>query len=520
MPRDPRVIELLLRYEELHDQGRLVAPEELCRDCPELLAELHRGIADLRAAQRHFPPALTGGEVVTVPSDAAGEIAPPGRAAAAAMPSLPGYEVLEELGRGGMGVVFKARDTRLKRLVALKMILVGDYAGPEDLARFRAEAEAVARLQSPGIVQVYEVGEQAGRPYMALELVEGGTLAQRLAGTPLPPAEAARVVRALAVAVEHAHQQGVLHRDLKPANILLTPNGRPKVSDFGLAKLLDQDAARTQTGAVLGTPSYMAPEQAAGRVKELGPATDVYALGAILYEALTGRPPFKAPTVVETLEQVRSQEPVAPGRLQHRLPRSLEVICLKCLEKEPAKRYASAGELAEDLRRFLADEPILARPPGWLARFRLWSRRPERIRDAGAFMVFLGVVFSLWCLGGIGSIAAGLVRPPRVGSAQGQLAAFIVLYYAPLVFIGRGTMARRRLWLWVGAVVAALDFLISLVCVVGSNAISDLHDVGGLNADPHLRYPLFSLLGILMGVQLFGYCVAIRAYYANRDAVR
>ncbi len=325
MANDAALSELLSLWEREQAQGLDVTVTDLCRDCPELAPDLEQHIRALRKMK-----GLGQAAEQTVSCHAAEpQLAAPG---AAALPSLSGYEMLGELGRGGMGVVFKARDTRLKRLVALKMILVGDYAGPEQLARFRAAAEAVARLRSPGIVQVYEVGEQAGRPYMALELVEGGTLAQRLGGTPLPPAEAARVVRALAVAVEHAHQCGVLHRDLKPANILLTPDGQPKVSDFGLAKLLDEDAARTQTGAVLGTPSYMAPEQAAGRVHELGPATDVYALGTILYEALTGRPPFKAPTMIETLEQVRFQEAVPPSRLLPRLPRSLEVICLKCLE--------------------------------------------------------------------------------------------------------------------------------------------------------------------------------------------
>jgi hypothetical protein len=524
MRRDPRVIELLLRYDELEEQGQSLAPEELCRNCPELLEELRRAIGDLKAVQQLLSPPGTGVEPqgATVEPSTLNDPTQPAaaRSGRGPWPSVVGYEIEAELGRGAMGVVYRARDIRLKRLVALKMILVGDYAGPEQLARFRAEAEAAARLRNPGIVQVYEIGEQSGRPYIALELVECGTLARRLAGGPLAAGEAARIVQALAIAVEHAHGCGVVHRDLKPANILLARDGQPKVSDFGLAKFLDEDATRTRTGAVLGTPSYMAPEQAAGRVRELGPTTDVYALGTILYEAVTGRPPFQAPTVSETLEQVRFHEPVPPGRLQRRLPRSLEIVCLKCLEKEPRRRYASAGELAEDLRRYLANEPILARPPGWLDRFRLWSRRPERVHDAGAFSVFLGFVCMLWCLVGFAHIGVGVQQPPDVARALAVLAALMVVIYVPPVFIGLRVMRRRPLWLWAGALVAALDFLICLLCLAGPNPVSNLMDIGVVPWEPRSRLPLFSLLAILIGVQLFGYCVAIRAHYANRDAVR
>jgi serine/threonine protein kinase len=287
------------------------------------------------------------------------------------------YEILGELGRGGMGIVYRARQVQLKRMVALKMILAGVHAGAQVLARFRSEAEAVARLQHPHIVQIYEIGERDDCPFFSLEYLEGGGLDAKLRGTPMTAGESARLIETLAGAVYYAHQNGLVHRDLKPSNILLTADGTPKISDFGLAKQVDSDSAQTRTGQILGTPSYMAPEQAEGDVRRIGPACDIYALGAILYELLTGRPPFRAPTVLETLEQVRSRDPVPPRQLQPSTPHDLETICLKCLQREPHKRYASALELAEDVRRFQAGEPIRARPvSGWERAVKWVRRRP------------------------------------------------------------------------------------------------------------------------------------------------
>jgi tetratricopeptide (TPR) repeat protein len=308
-------------------------------------------------------------------------------------PAVAGYEILEELGRGGMGVVYKARQIGLKRLVALKMILSGAHAHGDQKARFRAEAEAVACLQHPNIVQVYEVGEHDGLPYFSLEFVDGGTLDRKLNGTPLPPATAAHLVEALARAMQAAHEHGVVHRDLKPANVLLMAGGpdvpvdhcTPKITDFGLAKQLHDSSGQTASGAILGTPSYMAPEQAQGKTHEIGTLSDVYALGAILYECLTGRPPFKGATMVETLEQVRSVEVAPPTRLQPRCPRDLETVCLKCLQKEPTKRYPTAAALADDLKRFLDGEPIQARRVGSWERAARWVRR----RPAAAALVVL-----------------------------------------------------------------------------------------------------------------------------------
>ncbi len=317
-----------------------------------------------------------------------------------AAPRIEGYDILDVLGRGGMGVVYKARDLRLKRLVALKMIRAGDRAGAEHLARFRAEAEMVARLQHPNIVQIFEVGEQDGQPYLAFEFIEGKTLADFAGREPQPPRVAAELLEALARAMNYAHQQGVIHRDLKPTNVVLAVGGgrwevgrkeedsispsslptahRPlptvKITDFGLAKDLAGDLERTSTGAILGTPLYMSPEQADGR-RDIGPASDIYSLGAILYVLLTGRPPFQGTTPLSTLKMVVNADPVPPCHMLPHLARDLETICLKCLHKDPARRYATAGALADDLRRYLNNEPILARPSGRIEKGWRWCRR-------------------------------------------------------------------------------------------------------------------------------------------------
>jgi serine/threonine-protein kinase len=300
--------------------------------------------------------------------------------------------VLGVLGRGGMGVVYKARNLRLKRLVAVKMILAGEHAGPEHMARFRTEAEAIARLQHPNIVQVFEVGEQGEMPFLSLEFCGGGSLATKLRETLLPPAEAAALMQKLARAMQAAHDKEIIHRDLKPGNVLLADDGTPKITDFGLAKKLDE-AGLTIPGVVVGTPSYMAPEQAEGW-RDVGPLADVYALGAVLYECLTGRPPFKAATSLDTMVQVVSEEPVPPRRLNPAVPRDLETICLKCLRKAPGKRYASAQALADDLDRFLTHKPIQARPATTRERFAKWCRRNPLLAGLIVALVAYAVTFT------------------------------------------------------------------------------------------------------------------------------
>ncbi|MCI0465191.1 MAG: protein kinase, partial [Gemmataceae bacterium] len=332
-------------------------------------------------------------------------------------PVIPGYEILQVLGYGAAGVVYKARQQALNRLVALKMIRGPEQTRPEDRLRFQIEGEVVARLHHPNIVQIYEVGNHAGQPFFAFEFVDGGSLADRLDGTPQPPRHAAELIETLARAVHAAHLQGIVHRDLKPSNILLaTPHdpegsstdGRPKtaygvprIADFGLAKQLGQDVALTQSGLVLGTPRYMAPEQCLPESKQIGPATDVYALGSILYELLTGRVPFRSAELLQILRQVREDEPVPPRRWQPQLPRDLECICLKCLEKEPRQRYASAEALANDLHRFLDGEPIRARPVGALERTWKWTRRRPLV---AALVLGLVGVISLALIGMTGAL--------------------------------------------------------------------------------------------------------------------
>ncbi len=349
-------------------------------------------------------------------------------------PSLPGFEILEQLGRGGMGVVYKARQISLDRLVALKIMLAGPHAGLAELARFRTEAETVARFQHPNIVQVYDFGIQEGRPFIALEMLQV-SLAKKLAGTPVPARQAAQWLETLANAVHYAHQHGIVHRDLKPANIMLSRDGVLKITDFGMAKVVASRAApQSHSGAILGTPSYMAPEQAFGKSRDIGPATDVYGLGAILYELLTGRPPFQAANVQEILDQVRLHDPVPPSRRRPHVPRDLETICLACLQKEPARRYVSAQALADDLGAFLAGEPIRSRPAGLWERLSRWARRKpaEAVLVGTTTMVLIGLgVGIVWvhalavgAVAGLGLLAgswwysAGLRRAVREVTRQ------------------------------------------------------------------------------------------------------
>jgi hypothetical protein len=445
--------------------------------------------------------------------------------------AIAGYELLEELGRGGMGVILKARQVSLGRLVALKMVLAGDFQSPERRGRFLAEAAAVARLQHPNVVQIFDCGTYEDRPYFSMELCQGGSLAQRLRSGPLLPREAAALLRSLAEGAQAAHDQGIIHRDLKPANILLASGGRDytegerstgslppltdfvaKISDFGLAKQTNQDV--TGSGAVFGSPSYMAPEQTVD-ARALDHRADVYALGAILYECLTGRPPFQAATLLETLDQVRHREPVPVRQLQPSVPRDLETICLKCLQMEPPQRYATARDLAEDLGRFLHGEPILARRGGVLARLSRWCQRPRRVADAGRLAIFLHGALALWKALAVVLIALGIGLVPRDPVAcVVQLLVLFGIVNVPQMGIGFATLAGWPPALWIGTMLSLFDLAFGLACLLTS-----FLTLGGLFDDPDTRWLLFCILIIPTCIQLLAYVVALIAQRASRDSL-
>lgn len=367
---DVQSLEMLDSYLDRLQSGDDSQRESLVQEHPELSSMLDC----LDLLERLAPPdsELEASEAVTL--DARTGL--PGAFSRRALPRDFGpYELLEEIGRGGMGVVYKARQKDLDRVVAIKMILAGHLASPEVVRRFQAEARAAARLRHPHIVPIHEVGQIHGQHYFAMELIEGTSLAQQIAAGPCDVPTAVRIVIAIAGAVEQLHRQGIIHRDLKPGNILIDDHGHPYLTDFGLARILAAGSEMTATGVIVGTPNYMAPEQAAGHSSQVGPAADVYSLGAIFYELLTGRPPFANENPMDTLMDVLSREPPLPRSLNRQIPRGLELICLKCLAKTHQNRYASAGALVDDLQRYARGESLSIRSPHWVRRLQSWARR-------------------------------------------------------------------------------------------------------------------------------------------------
>jgi hypothetical protein len=402
---EQRLQEVLAAYFQAVEAGQAPERHALLAQHPDIAADLASFFADhdrfVRAAAP-LAPSPDRADAETQPASLSA-----GDPTLGTVRYFGDYELLEEIARGGMGVVFKARQVSLNRTVALKMILAGQLASPADVQRFRSEAEAAANLDHPNIVPIYEVGEHQGQNYFSMRLVEGSSLVQAVPQFVRDPRAGARLLVKVARAVHYAHQRGILHRDLKPANVLLDAEGRPFVTDFGLAKRVEGDSGLTKSGAVVGTPAYMAPEQARAS-KTLTTAVDVYMLGATLYELLTGRAPFCGPTPLDTLLQVLEQDPPRPRSLNPLADRDLETVALKCLEKEPARRYDSATALADDLERWLRGEPILARPAGPWERARKWARR----RPAAAALLGVSVLAVLVLVAGL---ATGLVL---IGSAK------------------------------------------------------------------------------------------------------
>lgn len=422
--RDTRLAALLDRLNEAHRSGRALEPREVAADQPELIEELQALWAVAQAARLAQTPSFRSSS--SSPNREAAS-PPPARPAAPPPSTFGDFELQEVIGQGGMGVVYKARQRSLNRTVAVKMVRDREGGQGQDRERFRREAEAAARLQHPHIVTVHEVGLVDGQAYLCMEYVEGRTLAQWLeANGPMPPRAAAQLVALIARAVQHAHEHGILHRDLKPSNILLadasptstsslgrespylsghSPETRklsvhPKVTDFGLAKQIDGSLTLTRTGAVVGTPSYMAPEQATGR-KDLTPAADIYSLGAILYELLTGRPPFRASHPLDTLLLVLEQEPIPPRDLNPTVDRDIELICLKCLQKPPELRYASAAALAADLEAYAVGDPISTQPSGlryFLARMLRDTHHANVLENWGLLWMWHSLQVFLLCL--------------------------------------------------------------------------------------------------------------------------
>jgi len=427
------------------------------------------------------------------------------------------FQIERELGRGGFGVVYLAFDPLLKRPVALKVPRLEALATPELRQRFLREAELTAGLDHPNIMAVYEAGQAGAVGYIASAYCPGPDLGRWLAQQPqsLSPRAAATLVRTLAEALAYCHQRGILHRDLKPSNVLLMPLAAPpdqpeglpfvpRLTDFGLAKLMEASLTETRSSVILGTPLYMAPEQAEGRTRAVSPATDVYALGAILYELIACRPPFVGASLLEVLAQVRGQEPVPPRKVRSEVPRALETICLKCLAKEPAQRYASARALADDLRRFAAGEAIRARPPGLARRLATWACNPARIREAGIYTIVLHTALTFWTpASGVAFHLYAQLRPSQYEGNQPvseffqRIIFLVAAFHLPQIWLGVKTLARRRWAMWAGIIVAALTLTVALGVLLGIMDVFTDYD-----GDRLARWSLHSLLAVLLAVQV------------------
>lgn len=520
---DQRLADRLAEHDEALRAGREPAGGDSSSGDPEQ----RRGWEDLQAClwlvRRVLPE---GSEGVSSTGSLGGSWPPPlepGRGDEGVPEQLGRFRIERELGRGGFGVVFLAVDPVLNRRVALKVPQPGVLASSEGSRRSLREAQAAAVLDHPNVVPVFEAGQVGPVPYVASAYCEGedlGAWLRRREG-PVSARQAARLVASLAGAVQHAHERGILHRDLKPANVLMQrrPEGPedglefiPRITDFGLATLIDSPEDQTLSGLLIGSPPYMAPEQAAGKRREIGPRTDVYALGAILYELVTGRPPHQGETPLETVHQVIAEEPAAPRRIRPSLPRDLETVILKCLAKEPDRRYASARALSDDLRRFLDGRPVQARPDGPFTLARLWAMSPRRVQDAGTLaMVFAGLL-ATWSLTGI--VLAGLgvgLHPPRPGQYIATCLKVIAIDLVPAFFLGWRVRQGQPRALWAGTAfsVVRIGFQASYL---GDGA----SDFGGLYEDPRFRLVVFAFILLTTAIVLLLHLVALAGWISRR----
>ena len=527
-PRGDRLADLLASFDEALAKGQ--APPSTLGSDADFRRRAGEARSTLRQLETIWPRAgqnsTSGGDLSGPPSSDAVPRAPESPA------RLGRFLVLEELGRGGFGVVFRAVDPSLGRDIALKVPRPETLMTPELRSRFLTEARAAARLDHPNIVPIYEAGEIGSISYIASAYREGTTLAGWLKARPepVPPHLAARLIATLAEAVQHAHDRGILHRDLKPSNILLqsTTEGRsnsieddlpfiPRLTDFGLAKILDEAVAETRTGLPIGSPWYMAPEQAEGRSSAMGPATDVYALGTILYELLAGWPPFRGNSVLETLDQVRSIEPEPPSARRQELPRDLETICLRCLRKDPIERYPTASALADDLRRFLAGEPIRARPDGPLFRAWRWCLRPQRVRDAGVVVMVVSLTMAVVAASGFPALELGLMQLERPWAMKIHLLRWIFGLYLPTAWLG-WKMTQGRSWAPGVGLAFCLTTLTLLILTLLDIQIDDLG--GGVANDRTARWPSEIAFGALFLLETIASGVAVTASLANRSGAR
>jgi tRNA A-37 threonylcarbamoyl transferase component Bud32 len=532
--RERRLCEVIAAYYQASEEGQAPQLRTLMQQHPDLEAELTRYFVEQEKLRRVTEPLRSpdgidreaavpgagsprGGEDIrTLQNDIAGVLADlvgPGRLIDGVR-RFGDYELLEKLAIGGMGVVYKARQISLNRLVALKMIRSGEVASESDIRRFRAEAEMVADLDHPSIVPIYEVGEHGGYHFFSMKLLEGGTVAAHLDQYGSDPRAAVRVIATLARAIHHAHQRGILHRDLKPSNILLDARGEPLIADFGLAKRLNATSDLTSTGAIVGTPPYFAPEVTLGRKGTVTTATDVYSLGAILYALLTGRAPFQADSVWETIEKVKEQRPEPPRQFNPQVDADLQTICLKCLEKDPASRYGSARELAEDLERWIRGEPILARPSTWRHRAWLWCRHPSRQREAGLYAVIIGLMLTAWALAGLIGISSRLLKLPLPGAQIIHICSFLFLACLPMILLGWYSMSCRA---W------AIRAGLSHSTVFLSTFIAYLLGLCSFGTEGFIaeRYPTtramnHMLFFTIVAFLFTAYCVANVSLWANR----